>query len=107
MIIGIPKEIKAQESRVSLTPAGVDGFKRAGHTIYIETGAGIGAGFTDEEYKELGAEVLGSAEEVWKKSDMVLKVKEPLKEEYKYFREDLILFTYLHLAHEIELTKAL
>lgn len=107
MIIGIPKEIKSQESRVSLTPAGVDALKRAGHSILIETEAGIGSGFSNEEYKEFGAEILESAKDVWQKSDMILKVKEPLKEEYKYFREDLIIFTYLHLASEIELTKAL
>lgn len=107
MIIGIPKEIKAQENRVSLTPAGVDAFKRAGHTIFMETGAGIGAGFSDEEYKEFGAEFLDSAADVWNRSDMVLKVKAPLKEEHKYFREGLILFTYLHLANELELTEAL
>lgn len=107
MIIGVPKEIKSQENRVALTPAGVDAFNRAGHTILIETGAGLGSGFSDEEYKEFGAEVLDKASDVWNKSSMILKVKEPLKEEYKYFREDLILFTFLHLANELELTKAL
>lgn len=107
MIIGVPKEIKAQEDRISLTPAGVDAFKRAGHTILVEKNAGLGSGFTDEEYKEFGAQVGLDAKEVWDKADMILKVKEPLKEEYKYFREGLIIFTYLHLANEEELTKAL
>lgn len=107
MIIGIPKEIKDQENRVSLTPAGVDAFVRAGHTVLVETNAGMGAGFKDEEYEELGAKILPEASQVWEKADMIMKVKEPLESEYKYFREDLIIFTYLHLAAEEELTKAL
>lgn len=107
MIIGIPKEIKSQENRVSLTPAGVDAFKRAGHSVLVEKGAGIGAGFLDLEYKEFGAEIIDSRDEVWEKADMILKVKEPLKEEFKFFRDDLIIFTYLHLANELDLTKSL
>ncbi|MCK9444334.1 MAG: alanine dehydrogenase [Tissierellaceae bacterium] len=107
MIIGVPKEIKEQENRVALTPAGVDAFVRAGHKVLVEAGAGAGASFTDDEYKELGAEILQEASKVWEQADMILKVKEPLTSEYKYFREDLIIFTYLHLAAEEELTKAL
>ncbi|MGO1470621.1 MAG: alanine dehydrogenase [Tissierella sp.] len=107
MIIGVPKEIKPQENRVSLTPAGVDSFKRAGHTIYVESGAGISAGFSDNEYEKFGAEIFKSASDIWKNANMILKVKEPLEEEYKYFREDLIIFTFLHLANELSLTKAL
>ncbi len=107
MIIGVPKEIKEQEDRVAVTPAGVDGFVRAGHTVYVEKGAGEGAGFFDEDYVAVGAEIIDSAADVWNKSDMIMKVKEPLKSEYQYFREDLIIFTYLHLAAEEELTKAL
>ncbi len=107
MIIGIPKEIKEQEDRVALTPAGVDAFVRAGHKVLVETNAGMGAHFTDEEYLELGAEILPEASQVWEQADMIMKVKEPLKSEYKYFREGLIIFTYLHLAAEEELTKAL
>ena len=107
MIIGVPKEIKEQEDRVAVTPAGVDGFIRAGHKVYVEKGAGIEAGFPDEEYLEIGAEILPEASMVWEKADMIMKVKEPLKSEYKYFREGLIIFTYLHLAAEEELTKAL
>lgn len=107
MIIGIPKEIKEQENRVSLTPAGVDALVRAGHKVLVETNAGMGAGFRDEEYSELGAEIIPEASEVWEKADMIMKVKEPLKSEYKYFRKGLIIFTYLHLAAEEELTKAL
>ncbi|MCR2043143.1 alanine dehydrogenase [Anaerosalibacter massiliensis] len=107
MIVGVPKEIKEQEDRVAVTPAGVDALVRAGHKVLIEKNAGMGAGFTDKEYSELGAEILPEASEVWNKSDMIMKVKEPLKSEYKYFREGLIIFTYLHLAAEEKLTKAL
>lgn len=107
MIVGVPKEIKEQENRVALTPAGVDALVRAGHRVLVETNAGIGAGFTDDEYSALGAEILPEASSIWEKSDMILKVKEPLKSEYKYFRKGLIIFTYLHLAAEEELTKAL
>ncbi len=107
MIIGVPKEIKDNENRVALTPAGADGLSRAGHTVYVEAGAGLGAGFTDEEFKAAGAELLENASDVWEKAEMIIKVKEPLQSEYKYFRKDLIIFTYLHLAAEEELTKAL
>lgn len=107
MIIGVPKEIKEQEDRVALTPAGVDAIKRSGHKVYIQKNAGAGAGFPDEEYEEVGAEILDTAEDVWNTSDMILKVKEPLQEEFKYFREDLIIFTFFHLANEKELTEAL
>ncbi|MBC8590120.1 alanine dehydrogenase [Wansuia hejianensis] len=107
MIIGVPKEIKPQENRVALTPAGVDGLIRAGHEVLIESGAGLGSGFTDESYKELGAKIIEDASKVWEKAEMILKVKEPLPSEYGYFKKDLILFTYLHLANEPELTKAL
>jgi alanine dehydrogenase len=107
MIIGVPKEIKNNENRVAITPAGINALTHAGHQVVIETNAGIGSGFTDEEYKQNGAEVLPTAKDVWDRADMVMKVKEPLPEEYGYFREDLILFTYLHLAPELELTKAL
>ncbi len=106
MIIGVPKEIKSQENRVALTPAGVDAFVRAGHKVLVETGAGLGASFPDEQYAALGAEML-PADKVWEQADMILKVKEPLESEYKYFREDLIIFTYLHLAAEEELTQEL
>ncbi len=106
MRIGIPKEIKNNENRVALTPAGVISLTNAGHDVYVETGAGLGSSFTDEQYQEAGAHIVGSADEAWK-TDMVMKVKEPLPEEYGYFYEGLILFTYLHLAAEPSLTKAL
>ncbi len=106
MRIGVPKEIKNNENRVAMTPAGVVNLVNYGHEVYIETGAGIGSSFTDEDYKAAGALIVESAQEAWAQ-DMVMKVKEPLPEEYGYFREGLILFTYLHLAPEPELTKAL
>jgi alanine dehydrogenase len=106
MIIGVPKEIKNNENRVAITPAGIDALVKAGHEVLIEKGAGLGSGFTDEEYAAHGAKLL-SVDEVWANADLILKVKEPLPSEYKYFREDLILFTYLHLAPEPELTRAL
>lgn len=107
MIIGVPKEIKNNENRVAMTPAGVVHLLNAGHKVIIETNAGLGSGFTNEEYKQAGAEIIESASDVWTKSDMIMKVKEPLSSEYNYFRKGLILFTYLHLAAEPELTKAL
>ncbi len=107
MIIGVPKEIKNNENRVAMTPAGVIHLINAGHTVYIEKDAGMGSNFTDAEYQEAGAEMIANAADVWEKADMIMKVKEPLASEYKYFRKGLILFTYLHLAAEPELTKAL
>ncbi|MCU9593341.1 alanine dehydrogenase [Caldibacillus thermolactis] len=107
MIIGVPKEIKNNENRVALTPAGVVNLVNAGQTVIIESGAGLGSSFSDDEYRAAGAEIIESASEIWAKADMIMKVKEPLEAEYKYFRKGLILFTYLHLAAEPELTKAL
>jgi alanine dehydrogenase len=107
MIIGVPKEIKNNENRVALTPAGVVSFVQAGNKVIIESGAGVGSAFTDEEYVISGAEIVAEAADVWAQADMIMKVKEPLESEYQYFREGLILFTYLHLAAEPALTKAL
>lgn len=104
--IGVPKEIKNNENRVAMTPAGAMHLVSAGHEVFIEKGAGLGSGFTDEQYIQTGAQIVESAKEAWAQ-EMVMKVKEPLQEEYGYFREGLILFTYLHLAAEPELTKAL
>ncbi|MED1201497.1 alanine dehydrogenase [Heyndrickxia acidicola] len=106
MIIGVPKEIKNNENRVGITPAGVSAFKANNHEILVESDAGLGSGFTDEEYIASGAKIVFSAKEAWT-ADMVMKVKEPLPQEYDYFHEGLILFTYLHLAPEYDLTKAL
>lgn len=104
--IGIPKEIKNNENRVAMTPAGVVTLTSAGHEVYIETGAGLGSSFTDEDYIAAGAKIVQSAEEAWSQ-ELILKVKEPIKSEYQYFYEGQILFTYLHLAPEFELTQAL
>jgi alanine dehydrogenase len=106
MIIGIPKEMKNNENRVAITPAGVEAFVHAGHVLRLEAGAGLGSGFTDKDYREAGATIVAAASDAWE-SELVIKVKEPLPEEYAYFREGLILFTYLHLAAEPALTNAL
>ncbi|MCL6586991.1 MAG: alanine dehydrogenase [Anoxybacillus sp.] len=107
MIIGVPKEIKNNENRVAITPAGVMSFVQAGHTVIIEKDAGIGSSFTNDDYIKAGAQIIDSAKEVWAQAEMVMKVKEPLPSEYDYFRPGLVLFTYLHLAAEPELARAL
>lgn len=107
MIIGVPKEIKNNENRVAITPAGVTDFVKHGHTVYIENNAGAGSGISNEEYTKAGANILDSAKEVFHIADMIIKVKEPLAAEYDLFKEGQILFTYLHLAPAPELTKAL
>jgi alanine dehydrogenase len=104
MKVGIPKEIKTDEHRVSLPPDGVRELKAHGHEILVERGAGLGSSFADEEYAAAGATLVASAAEAWHGADMVVKVKEPQSAEYGYMREDLILFTYLHLAAAEELT---
>jgi len=107
MNIGIPTEIKADEHRVSLPPAGVREFVRCGHRVLVESQAGTGSGFTDDEYVDAGATILNSAARVWAQADMVIKVKEPQPSEYPHLHPDLVLFTYLHLAAEAELTHAM
>lgn len=106
MKIGIPKEIKNNENRVALPPSGVFDLTSRGHQVLVETNAGKGSAISDEEYIEAGAVIVQTAKEAWA-AEMVMKVKEPLPEEYQYFREDLLLFTYLHLAANRELTEAL
>ena len=98
MIIGVPKEIKDNEARVGVTPAGAKALVEAGNTVLVETGAGALSGFPDADYQNAGAEIVGDAGYAWGKADMVVKVKEPIEREYVYFREGLVLFTYLHLA---------
>ena len=105
MKIGVPKEIKNNENRVAMTPAGVVTLTTAGHEVFIETGAGLGSSFTDEDYRAAGAIIVDTAQEAWAQ-EMVMKVKEPIQSEYQYFHEGLILFTYLHLAPEYEFTQA-
>ena len=107
MIIGVPKEIKNNENRVAITPAGVEAMCKAGHTVIIELNAGMGSGITDKEYQTAGATIINSAKDVFAQADMIIKVKEPIAAEYDLFKTGQILFTYLHLAPEPELTKAL
>ncbi|MEG7355997.1 alanine dehydrogenase [Bacillus inaquosorum] len=106
MIIGVPKEIKNNENRVALTPGGVSQLISNGHRVLVETGAGLGSGFENEGYESAGAEIIAEPKQVWD-AEMVMKVKEPLPEEYVYFRKGLVLFTYLHLAAEPKLAQAL
>ena len=106
MIVGLPKEVKDNESRVGLTPAGVKALSSNGHTVLVQKSAGEGSGITDNEYVGAGGQIVDTAEEAWS-ADMVVKVKEPIPSEYKFLRENLLLFTYLHLAPAVELTKAL
>ncbi len=107
MRVGCPKEIKNNENRVGLTPAGARAFVGAGHEVLVESGAGLGSGFTDAEYQDAGAAILGTAKEVFEKAEMVIKVKEPQAAEIAMLREGQILFTYLHLAPDPEQTAAL
>ena len=107
MLVGIPKEVKNNEFRVSNTPAGVHSLVLAGHTVFVEKGAGLGSSITDSEYVKAGATILDTADEVWAKSEMIIKVKEPVAEEYHRMRKGQILFTYLHLAASRECTDAI
>lgn len=104
MIIGVPKEVKDHESRVGITPHGAKELTAAGHKVLVETHAGELSAFTDDEYQAAGAEIAGNAAEVWAHAEMIVKVKEPVQKEYVFFREGLVLFTYLHLAPLPELT---
>ncbi|MGB2569889.1 alanine dehydrogenase [Micromonospora citrea] len=107
MKVGIPREVKNHEYRVAITPAGVNEFTRHGHEVFVESGAGVGSSITDDEFAAAGAKILGTADEVWDTAELVLKVKEPIAEEYHRMREGQVLFTYLHLAASKECTDAL
>ncbi len=107
MKVGIPREVKNHEYRVAITPAGVRELVGFGHTVQVEKDAGVGSSITDEEYVAAGAQIIGSADDVWAEADLVLKVKEPIAEEYHRMRRDQVLFTYLHLAASRECTDAL
>ncbi|MGW5555978.1 alanine dehydrogenase [Micromonospora sp. NPDC003944] len=107
MKVGIPREVKNHEYRVAITPAGVNEFTRSGHQVFVESGAGVGSSITDEEFAAAGATILATADEVWETAELVLKVKEPIAEEYHRMREGQVLFTYLHLAASKECTDAL
>lgn len=107
MLIGVPAEIKNNENRVALTPAGVAELTRHGHKVMIQSGAGSGSGFEDSEYLSTGAEIVGSIEDVYSRAEMVLKVKEPIEREYSLVKENQLLFTYFHFASSFELTNAM
>lgn len=107
MIIGVPKELKNNENRVAITPAGVHALVRDGHQVLIEKSAGIGSGIEDKEYQDVGGKIIDTNVEIFKESDIIVKVKEPIEEEYELFKENQILFTYLHLAANVPLTELL
>jgi len=107
MIVGVPKEIKNNEFRVSTTPAGVHQFVTAGHQVIVESNAGLGSAITDQDYINAGAQIVATADEVWQKADLIIKVKEPIAAEFPRMRKGQILFTYLHLAASRECTDAL
>jgi alanine dehydrogenase len=106
MLIGVPKEIKTAENRVALVPGGVEALVQAGHTVYVEQGAGDGSGFQDAAYETAGAEILGTAAEVWQRSEMIMKVKEPIASEWPHMRRGQLIFTYFHFAAAEDLTLA-
>lgn len=107
MIIGVPKEIKISENRVGMTEAGVRQYVKEGHQVYVEKDAGIGSGISNEQYEKAGAKILETKKEIYAKAEMIVKVKEPLPDEYELMKENQILYTYLHLAAEAKLTKVL
>jgi alanine dehydrogenase len=107
MMIGVPKEVKDHESRVGIVPAGVKVLVDHGHQVLVESKAGELSSISDDDYRQAGAEIAGTAQQVWSRAEMVVKVKEPLPGEYPMFRDGLVLFTYLHLAARPDLTQAL
>ncbi|MBV6643512.1 MAG: alanine dehydrogenase [Cyclobacteriaceae bacterium] len=107
MIIGVPKEIKSNENRVAITPGGVIELTKRGHAVYIQAGAGLDSGFADDQYVQAGAEILQSIEEVYKKAEMIMKVKEPIEPEYSLIQKDQLVFTYFHFASSKPLTDAM
>ena len=107
MRIGVPREVKNNEFRVGLTPPGVMELARRGHIVSVETGAGVGAGISDQAYRDAGATIVGDTDRLWSDAELVIKVKEPIASEYRHLRHDLVLFTYLHLAANRSLVDAL
>ncbi len=107
MIVGVPREVKEAENRVALVPAGAEALAREGHRVLVETGAGVGSGFSDDAYREAGAEIRGRAEEVWGEAELVLKVKEPVEREWPLLEEGQVVFTYFHFAADEELTRSI
>ena len=106
MVIGVPKEIKTNENRVALVPAGCEVMVESGHSVYVEKGAGIGSGFSDEDYQQAGGKILDTADEVWSRAEMIMKVKEPIAVEYPRMKAGQLIYTYFHFAAGEELTKA-
>lgn len=106
MIIGVPKEIKSNENRVALVPGGADALVQSGHTVLVEHTAGVGSGFEDDDYTRFGAKIVSTADEVWKRSEMIMKVKEPIEVEWPRMRKDQVIFTYFHFAADEKLTRA-
>ncbi|HEX3273697.1 MAG TPA: alanine dehydrogenase, partial [Gemmatimonadales bacterium] len=106
MLIGVPKEIKTNENRIALVPAGAEAFVAAGHTVFVETGAGQGSGFPDEAFQAVGATILPTAEEVWQRAEMIMKVKEPIAPEWPRMRQGQVIYTYFHFAAAEDLTRA-
>jgi alanine dehydrogenase len=106
MIVGVPKEVKQDEYRVAMVPAGVEELTRAGHTVLIQSGAGSGSGISDEQYSAVGAQIVATREEVWQRADLIVKVKEPLREEWPHMRSGQTVFTYFHFAADRQLTEA-
>src|SRR6188768_3589104 len=107
MIIGVPKEIKNNENRVALTPAGSQELTKRGHTVLVQTSAGNGSGFSDEDYTKAGATLIAEAAEIFSRAEMIMKVKEPIEQEYKLIRKNQLVFTYFHFASYEPLTKAM
>ena len=107
MTIGVPKEIKNNENRVALTPAGTQELVKRGHTVFVQSNAGVGSGFNDDTYHRAGAQMLQNASDVFRQADMIIKVKEPIEEEYGFIRQDQLVFTYFHFASYEPLTKAM
>jgi len=106
MLIGVPKEIKTNENRVALVPAGAEAFVEAGHSVFVETGAGLGSGFPDEAYTAVGASILPTADAVWQRAEMIMKVKEPIAVEWPRMRRGQVIYTYFHFAAAEDLTRA-
>jgi alanine dehydrogenase len=106
MIIGVPKEIKAHENRVALVPGGAETLVHTGHTVLMERGAGVGSGFEDSTYTAVGVQIVDGAAEVWKRAEMIMKVKEPIRPEWPHMRKDQVIFTYFHFAADEQLTHA-
>ena len=106
MVIGVPKEIKTNENRIALVPAGAEALVGAGHTVYVEKDGGVGSGFPDQAYIDAGAQILPTADEVWRKADMIMKVKEPIAVEWPRMKRDQLIYTYFHFAAAEDLTRA-